>query len=98
MTPLRSTLVRLECAGRLKDKSKPNRSFSICLLFHATSLNVFLLFFLGGLVRATGSGMGCPDWPKCFGLWAPPNCECKLPANYQEIYLQKRLQKVERFA
>ena len=63
-----------------------------------TCSSVFLLFFLGGLVRATGSGMGCPDWPKCFGLWAPPNCECKLPANYQEIYLQKRLQKVERFA
>ena len=63
-----------------------------------TCSSVFLLFFLGGLVRATGSGMGCPDWPKCFGLWAPPDCECKLPANYQEIYLQKRLQKVERFA
>lgn len=63
-----------------------------------TCSSVFLLFFFGGLVRATGSGMGCPDWPKCFGLWAPPICECKLPANYQQVFLEKRLQKVERFA
>lgn len=63
-----------------------------------TCSSVFLLFLFGGLVRATGSGMGCPDWPKCFGLYAPPTCECKLPGNYQAIFLQKRLQKVERFA
>ena len=63
-----------------------------------TCSSVFLLFFFGGLVRATGSGMGCPDWPKCFGLWAPPTCECKLPGNYQALFLKKRLEKVQRFA
>ena len=50
---------------------------------------VFLVVLAGGIVRTTQSGMGCPDWPKCFGMWIPPVSESQLPPDFEK-YLSKQ--------
>jgi cytochrome c oxidase assembly protein subunit 15 len=56
---------------------------------------VYLVILAGGIVRASGAGMGCPDWPTCFGQWIPPTSEAQLPTNYHEIYAQRGYENTE---
>jgi cytochrome c oxidase assembly protein subunit 15 len=55
----------------------------------ATFILSFLVIIAGGVVRTTQSGMGCPDWPKCFGRWIPPTNVSELPPDFEK-YLRKQ--------
>ncbi len=53
----------------------------------ATVLATLFLVFVGGLVRASGAGLGCPDWPHCWGSWWPPSDVSQIDATRYDLSL-----------
>ena len=74
--------------------SAPERSPFVRLAVWTTVLT-YALILVGGLVRASGAGLGCPDWPRCFGTWIPPASAADLPAGFDASQFNPTLMWIE---
>jgi cytochrome c oxidase assembly protein subunit 15 len=61
----------------------------------ATTIATYFLIMVGGLVRASGAGLGCPNWPKCFDQYYPPLSADQIPAEYDPELFNVQLAWIE---
>jgi cytochrome c oxidase assembly protein subunit 15 len=63
----------------------------------STTIATYILIMVGGLVRASGAGLGCPDWPKCFGRYYPPLTKSQVPGSVDAELFDFQLAWIEYF-
>lgn len=61
----------------------------------ATTIATYFLIMVGGLVRASGAGLGCPNWPKCFDRYYPPFSADQIPPEYNPELFNVQLAWIE---
>jgi len=66
-------------------KEKPDKLAGFRKLALATLIATLLLVGVGSLVRVSGAGLGCPDWPTCWGCWFPPTDVSKIDPEKYDI-------------
>ena len=57
---------------------------------------IVLQISLGASIRLTGSGLSCPDWPLCYGLWIPLKSKLLLISDLNYEYYQVMLEWLHR--
>ncbi len=89
--PNNLSIAELEALHQLEKKqSKRYRRMALI-----TIVAVLFLIWVGAMVRALDAGMGCPDWPTCFGQIVPPTDVSQLPLDYKEIYANRGYSEVD---
>jgi len=71
--------------------------FSLKVLSGLLLLLIFFQISLGSAVRLTGSGLSCPDWPLCYGLWFPDQDKLSKISDVNFEFYQIMLEWIHRF-
>ena len=79
-------------------KSAENKTlFTLKILAGFLLLLIFIQISLGSAVRLTGSGLSCPDWPLCYGLWFPDQDKLSKITDVNYEFYQIMLEWIHRF-
>ena len=79
-------------------KSAENKIlFTLKILACFLLLLIFIQISLGSAVRLTGSGLSCPDWPLCYGLWFPDQDKLSKITDVNYEFYQIMLEWIHRF-
>ena len=71
--------------------------FTLKILAGFLLLLIFIQISLGSAVRLTGSGLSCPDWPLCYGLWFPDQDKLSKITDVNYEFYQIMLEWIHRF-